>query len=134
MRTSTLLFIVGIIWLVAGINVCKIGVECWLMSEGSALLVLACILTFAAFGTMFIRMVFKNIRRIEEIDVQKRRVWDMMSVRSYLIMGFMITLGIILRRSALTPIWFIAFFYTGLGAALAAAGLTYIAMAACKRK
>lgn len=134
MRTSTLLFIVGIIWLVAGINVCKIGVECWLMSDGSALLVLACILTFAAFGTMFIRMVFKNIRRIEEIDVQKRRVWDMMSVRSYLIMGFMITLGIFLRRSALTPIWFIAFFYTGLGAALAAAGLTYIAMAALKRK
>ena len=50
----------------------------------------------------------------------------MMPVRSYLIMAFMIGLGVALRQFSLVPEVFIGSFYTGLGGALAMAGLVYL--------
>ena len=127
MRVRTLLLLDGIIWLIAGVNVCKIGVGTWMTLEGNTLwMVIGCLATFVAFATMFVRMVFKNVRRIEQIEEGHRRVWDMMSVRSYLIMAFMIALGVALRQFSLVPEVFIGSFYTGLGGALAMAGLGYL--------
>lgn len=130
MKTQTLALLAGLLWLIAGINVCKIGMETWLELEGTTssntlMLIIGCVLTLAAFSMMFVKMVFKNIRRIQQIEAPKRRVWDMMSVRSYIIMAFMITLGITLRHSPAIPPAFIASFYTGLGTALSLAGITY---------
>ena len=43
MKTKSLAFIAGLIWLVAGFNVCRIGVESW-MSHGatSVIMVVGC--------------------------------------------------------------------------------------------
>lgn len=130
MTTKTLTLLAGIVWLIAGINVCKIGIETWAtLPSTTVLMVVGCVLTLAAFSAMFVRMVFKNIRRIEQIPVGQRRAWHMMSLKSYAIMAFMITLGLLLRRSPAVPATFIAWFYVGLGTALATAGIVYTYMA-----
>lgn len=127
MKTKTLAFLAGIVWLVAGLNVCRIGIVTWSsIGSLSVAMVTACLITLMGFATMFVRMAHKNIRRIQGIDPHRRKVWHMMSVRSYIIMAVMITLGIVLRHSAAVTDSFIAFFYTGLGAALSMAGIVYV--------
>lgn len=129
MKTSHLLIIDGIIWLVAGLNVVKLGVEAWqALDTTNVWLALGSIATLAAFATMFVRMVFKNAVRIEKIPVERRRVWHCMSLRSFAIMAFMIALGVTLRHSPQVPREFIASFYVGLGTALSAAGVVYLAL------
>lgn len=129
MKTKHLLIIDGIIWLVAGLNVVKLGIEAWsTLLATTVWIIVGCIATLAAFDTMFVRMVFKNRRRIEQIPQSSRRVWHCMSLRSFLIMAFMIALGITLRHSPQVPRAFIASFYVGLGTALSTAGIVYLAL------
>lgn len=126
MKTHTLTTIDGIIWLVAGINVIRLGVLAWLtLEQTTAWVVIGCVLTLVAFSTMFISMVFKNVRRIRRIPQAQRRIWNCMPLRSFLIMAFMIALGVSLRLSPQIPRAFIASFYVGLGTALSAAGVVY---------
>lgn len=127
MNTKTLSLINGIIWLVAGVNVVRLGVQAWQTLDATTVWIVAgCLLTLAAFMPMFVSMVFKNVRRISLIPHDKRRVWDVMPLKSLLIMIFMITLGVTLRRSPMVPPSFIAAFYVGLGSALSAAGIVYL--------
>ena len=67
----------------------------------------------------------KNRVRIGMMDEAAIRPWSFFDKKSYLIMAFMMTFGILLRKSALLPTLFFAVFYTGLGAALFAAGVKY---------
>ena len=56
---------------------------------------------------------------------EKKPVWLFFDKGSYIVMVFMMTLGITLRVFQLVPNWFIAFFYAGLGTALALAGVGF---------
>lgn len=135
MNTKSLSFIAGIIWLLAGFNVCRIGVMSWMsLGTTSVLMILGCVVTMILFSTMFIKMLFKNVRRIRDIEVEKRKVWHMMPVKSYFIMAFMITFGVLLRRCSAVPLSFIASFYVGLGSALAMAGVIYISAFLCPKE
>ena len=91
MKTKSLTLIAGTIWLLAGFNVCRIGVVSWMdLETTSVLMVVGSIVTLLLFSTMFVKMLFKNVRRIRRIEVDKRRLWHMMPVKSYAIMAFMI--------------------------------------------
>jgi len=46
--------------------------------------------------------------------------------RGWIIMAFMITLGVSIRRYGLMPLWFIALFYTGLSSALVLTGIRFL--------
>lgn len=128
MSVKILTVINGTIWLVAGINVVRLGLISWeRVGETSAWMIVGCILTFIAFGMMFLKMVFKNLKRISQIPKEKRHLWHCMPLKSFLIMVFMIALGITLRSIPAVPQSFIAFFYVGLGTALSLAGVAYLA-------
>lgn len=130
MKTKSLTLIAGTIWLLAGFNVCRIGVVSWMdLETTSVLMVVGSIVTLLLFSTMFVKMLFKNVRRIRRIEVDQRRLWHMMPVKSYAIMAFMITFGILLRNCPAIPSAFIASFYVGLGSALMVAGAVYISAA-----
>lgn len=86
------------------------------------------------FSNMFIKMLFKNVQRIRNIEVANRRVWDIMPVKSYIIMAFMITLGVLLRKCSAVSPSFIASFYVGLGSALMLAGIIYISAFLCPKE
>ena len=135
MRTKSLAFIAGIIWLTAGFNVCRIGVVSWLDLDATTLvMVMGSIVTMILFSMMFVKMLFKNVQRIRKIEVEKRKVWDIMPMKSYVIMAFMITFGVLLRNCPVIPRAFIASFYVGLGSALMMAGIIYISAFLCPKE
>ena len=135
MKTKSLTSIAGIIWLIAGFNVCRIGVASWISLDAtSSVMVIGSIVTLILFSSMFVKMLFKNVQRIRTIDEGKRRVWHMMPLRSYLIMAFMIPFGVLLRRCPAIAPSFIASFYVGLGSALMLAGAIYISAFLCHKE
>lgn len=132
MRAENLLIVAGVVWLLAGINVAAIGVASAfeLPPTGYAvgsLLHLGGLVTLVAFHTMFGRITVKNAQRIRGLGSAPQNPLRFLDTKGYLVMGFMIGLGVALRGSGLVPGWIIAPFYTGLGLALAFAGVGFIA-------
>ena len=127
MTKKGLILLAGIVWSVAGINVARMGVATWLTLERSRypLLFAGALATFVVFGIMFFRLTKKNLRRIAAFERERNPFWMFMSLKSYLIMTFMISLGVVLRNYTATPRTFIAPFYVGLGTALLLAGIAY---------
>lgn len=126
----TLLFIAGLVWLAAGINILRIGLRALvpLFSGAAGRLWLALGLTVlicAAFSVMFQRIVVKHTRRILAYET-KQPFYRFFDWKSYILMAFMMTLGITLRRSGFVPEFFFTWFYTGLGTALSAAGIRFL--------
>lgn len=122
---KTLVFIAALIWLGAGFNVFRLGaVEC--IGRMDWLLILSAVLIFVPFFIMFQQMAAKNTCRIVELKGQKHFLLNFFTIKSYVIITLMITLGVVLRNIEAVPRFFIGFFYTGLGAALFVAGIKYL--------
>lgn len=64
-------------------------------------------------------------KRIHEFEEELQLFYKFFDLKSFLIMAFMISFGIIIRKFRLLPDRFIAVFYTGLGAALFMAGVLF---------
>lgn len=124
-KNRTLLLLAGIVWLIAGFNVARMGVLAYLTLGDMNLLPLGSIVTFGAFGAMFYQMTKKHTTRIASMDTEHVGFWHFFDAKSYAIMAFMMSMGIYLRASGLVPTSFIASFYTGLGCALALAGVLF---------
>lgn len=124
-KKRTLLLIAGIVWLIAGFNVARLGILSFGLVENIWYLYALTILIFIIFGRMFFSMSQKHTKRILAYE-DKRPFWNFFDAKSYLIMVFMMSMGIGLRASGKIPDFFIAFFYTGLGLALALAGIIFI--------
>lgn len=128
-KKRTLLAVAGCVWLVAGFNVARLGVLSYRkITTISIMHILLSILVFAAFGMMFYKMSMKHTKRIKGYEEEFRPVWHFFDLKAYCIMVFMMGGGIWLRASGLVPNVFIAVFYTGLGCALAIAGLLFWVM------
>ena len=124
-KKRTLLLIAGIVWLIAGFNVARLGILSFRLVDRTWYLYALTILIFIIFGTMFFKMSDKHTKRILAYE-DKRPFWNFFDLKSYLIMVFMMSMGIGLRASGKIPEFFIGFFYTGLGFALALAGVIFI--------
>lgn len=127
MKRNTLAAVAGLLWILAGSMVLKIGVGAQIALEGAALwwLPVSAAIGFIFYSKIFSPLQEKNRVRIGMMDEAAIRPWSFFDKKSYLIMAFMMTFGILLRKSALLPTLFFAVFYTGLGAALFAAGVKY---------
>ncbi|MBK5211858.1 MAG: hypothetical protein JJE36_06080 [Coriobacteriia bacterium] len=125
-KKNYLILIAGIVWMIAGVNILRIGAQAshgiWHVVNVTIALVVFCLFFFFIFG----RMVKKHTDRIR--DYKEHRVWvfKFFDVQSYVIMVFMITLGITVRSFKLMPERWIAMFYVGLGSALIAAGVGFL--------
>ena len=122
----TLILIAGIVWAIAGFNIFRIGLVAY---QGNfiwwrALLSAAVYAVFQIF--IFGKMVGKHTDRILQYEEERQNFFRFFDTRSYLIMAFMMTLGIGLRVSGAVPNGFIAYFYTGLGASLLTAGVLFL--------
>lgn len=128
-RKRTLLCIAGCVWLLAGFNVARLGIISYgRLEEITFWHILLSIVVFCAFGAMFFKMSMKHTRRINGYQEEFRPVWHFFDLKAYLIMAFMMGGGIWLRSSGIAPEVFIAVFYTGLGCALALAGILFWVM------
>lgn len=124
-RKPVLLITAGALWLIAGINILRIGIAAL---QGAALLpaLALALLIFIGFSMMFMRIVQKHLKRILGYAEARKPIYFCFDLRGYLLMVFMIVLGVTLRASGLLPSFFFAFFYNGLGGALTFAGLQFI--------
>ena len=119
-KKRTLLLIAGIVWLIAGFNVARLGVI-----ESKWYLYILTIVVFCAFGMMFFKMSQKHTKRIMGYEAT-RPFWHFFDLKAYMIMACMMGGGIGFRAAGIFPDIFIAFFYSGLGCALALAGVTFL--------
>lgn len=124
-KKRTLLFIAGIVWLIAGFNVARLGVLSYLVIERKWFHYLLSLAVFLAFGTMFYKMSCKHTKRILGYE-NYRPFWNFFDLKAYIIMAFMMGGGIGLRAAGVFPDIFVSFFYTGLGCALALAGVLFL--------
>lgn len=123
----------GLLWAAAGINIARIGIIAAI--ENGTLVWLYGLIVFVLFGLMFFRVIGKNTQRILAMEQDKVPIYKFLTVKGYLIIAFMMTLGITLRHIGHIPNGFFAFFYSGLGSALTLAGLhSIIKLAVTKRK
>jgi hypothetical protein len=123
---QTLILIAGIVWAIAGFNIVRIGLIAY---QGNftwwrGLLSIAVFTVFQVF--IFGKMVKKHTARILQYEDERQNFFRFFDTKSYLIMAFMMTLGIGLRVSGVVPTGFIAYFYTGLGASLLTAGVLFL--------
>ena len=123
---NTLILIAGIVWAIAGFNIVRIGLIAYAgnVTWWRVLLSIAVYTVFQVF--IFGKMVKKHTARILQYEDERQNVFRFFDTKSYLIMVFMMTLGISLRVSDVVPNGFIAYFYTGLGASLLTAGVLFV--------
>lgn len=125
---NTLLLMAGIIWMIAGFNVVRLGVISYGVIDRKWYLYVLSLIIFGLFGTMFYKMVKKHGKRINGYEEKYRPFWNFFDLKSYIIMAIMMGGGIGLRNAGVFPDVFVAFFYTGLGCALFLAGVLFVGM------
>ncbi len=126
-KKNTLILIAGIVWAIAGFNIVRIGLAAYRgnFTWWRALLSAA---VYGAFQLLvFGKMVRKHTERILRYEEERQNFFRFFDARGYIIMAFMMTLGIGLRVSGVVPDVFIAVFYVGLGASLLTAGVLFLA-------
>lgn len=125
-KKPTLLAIAGSVWLIAGFNVARMGVISYIeFNSATALQVILSLAVFCVFGFMFFKMTQKHTSRIMGYNEKTKPIWQFFDLKAYCIMAFMMGGGIWFRASGLAPVVFVAVFYTGLGCALALAGVVF---------
>lgn len=102
-----LLLIAGFVWLAAGLNIAILGVSAFTEMGEHAMLVLvpAAIVAFTVFHAgMFSKLVGKHADRIEAMEEARVPFWKFFDAKGYLIMAFMMTMGIGLRSSGIAHV------------------------------
>ena len=109
----------ALLWLIAGVNVLRIGLVNWLSETNTLVSILWLIGSLAFFaGFIFPRVVKRNLTALGQRAEGTLRWHQCFTPSSWIIMAGMITLGITLRAFDLVPHSFVTGFYTGLGLAL----------------
>ena len=124
----TLLILAGIIWMIAGFNVVRLGIISYKLIEMKWFLPVLSVIIFMLFGMMFYKMTQKHSKRIMNYKEEYRPIWNFFDIKSYIIMAVMMGGGIGFRNVGVFPDIFVAFFYTGLGCALFLAGVCFMIM------
>lgn len=125
-KKRNLLLIASIVWGIAGFNVLKIGITSYI-NYVSIINITASLIIFSLFWFLiFKKLVNKHTIRIKNYKEEKQFFLNFFDLKSFLIMFFMITLGIIIRKFNLLPEKIIAIFYSGLGTSLFLAGILFL--------
>lgn len=125
--TRHLLLVNGILWTAIGTKIALIGIKAYQSLETIPWwYFLLSTAVFAGFWFMFTGVVRKYAARIMAMPEPKTSIFKTFSLKGYLIIAFMITLGITLKRIPQVPDSFIAWFYCGLGPGLLSAGIRFI--------
>lgn len=123
-KPKKLLLIAGIVWLFAGLNVSVIGLSLYSDYLEFWNILLSALVFSAFYFFIFLRLVKKHSIRIRAYQT-KQWFFHFFDLKSFIIMATMMSFGILLRKSGFASDHFIAVFYSGLGLALALAGVSF---------
>ncbi len=117
----------GVVWIAAGVNILRIGIAIWLHLPGNGLYRIAeATAVFALFFLLvFRRLYLKHTRRIRRKQTPGCP-FSFFDARGWVVMAFMMVLGISIRRFGWLSERIISVFYTGLGAALLLTGILFL--------
>jgi len=123
-----LMLLAGLVWCAAGAMVCVIGLplEFGLAPSHLVLLPLAGAIFLVFYVFVFSGLVRKHTGRIRARMEDRLPFWNFFNASSWAVMAVMMGGGMALRLSHLMPDWMIAFFYSGLGAALFLCGVRFL--------
>lgn len=124
-KKRTLLLLAAIVWMIAGFNILRIGIETYAAYKSVINFILSLFVFLFFWFMIFYKLTVKHTDRIQNYQEERQFFLNFFDLKSFLIMAFMITFGITIRTFHLLPDRFIAVFYTGLGAALFLAGITF---------
>lgn len=125
-KSEKLLIIAAAVWLLAGINILRLGIVAIAETEIVAgLLAMGIVITFLLFHLMFTKLVGKQSTRIRDYGNEPTCAFAFFDVKGYIMMAIMMGGGIALREFGIFPSWLVAFLYTGIGTALALAGIGF---------
>lgn len=123
----TLLLIAGWVWIIAGVNILRIGVVTWLHDTSFWLFKVGeAIIVFLLFFTFVFRRLFSKYTLRISLKGEKNCPFSFFDVKGWIIMIFMITFGVTVRYFHLLPNSFISVFYTGLSSALIITGILFL--------
>jgi len=121
-----LMGLAGLMWSVAGLMLCRLAYR-WLavidLKKLVPLELLGIALALMAHQFCFSRIAHKNIARLSRLT-EKTCVFAFQRWKSYLLVGVMITVGIVVRHLPI-PNTYLAILYTTIGGALFLASLQY---------
>ena len=125
--TKHLILVNGLLWTAIGIKISLIGIDYYRHLDSIQWwYYILSVAVFAGFWFMFTGVVRKYSERILKMTEPKTSIFKTFSIKGYIIIAFMITLGIVLKRIPQVPDSFIAWFYCGLGPGLFSAGIRFI--------
>lgn len=117
---TNLLYIASVVWFFAGGMLLYRGFM-GVMIHSEFLLpkvVVALFFGFVFYNLMFKKISKKYITRIEGLKNKKNPFYAFFNLRGYLMMIFMISMGVTIRLSALVPFEYLALFYIVMGTPL----------------
>ena len=125
---KVLLITAGVVWIIAGANILRIGIMTWLTDSQYWLFKIgeATVVFLLFFLFVFKRLYYKHTKRIGEKKKEKNCPFSFFDVKGWIVMVFMITFGITMRSFHILPDAFISVFYTGLSLALMFTGVLFI--------
>lgn len=119
----------AIVWGAPGIKILLTGIQSYMAvwpSKTIIWLALGTVAVLAGFTWMFSRIVKRYSDRILAFPEQKKSIFAFLPVRGWILVIFMMCLGISLKFIPGIPTEFFASFYPGLGTALIVAGATFL--------
>lgn len=124
----TLLLVAGLVWGFAGLRVFTIGRGDVVLDKGNIFisLVFSMAIFYIFFNFIFKKIFRKHTKRIINGKLQKQCVFSFFDIKGYIVMGSMMTFGIVIRNLGILNPTLLGNFYMGLGAALFLAGLAFL--------
>ena len=125
--SRVLLLLAGFVWITAGANVLRVGIEAWRSGGlswpfGAAA---AAVVFLLFYQFVFRRLYFRHASRIESRD-GRNCPFSFFDIKGWIVMGAMITFGAAARFFRLFPDSFVSVFYTGLSSALIVTGIRFL--------
>ena len=131
-RREHLLLMLVLCWLGPGIKILVTGVKALMdvtenHHERVWWLVVAAVAVAVSFSLMFNNFVKRYTQRILDFPERKKSIFAFFDLHGYILIAFMMGLGISLKFIPGMPAEFFAGFYPGLGIALSIAGFRFLA-------
>ena len=134
MNRKHLYIVASLIWGIPGIIITSKGIFAYTMQPSDdllwLLLITAAVLT--GFFLMFRRIVDRYCDRISSLP-DKVTIWQTFPTRGWILIVFMMGLGIVLKHIPAIPSSFTASFYSGLGPMLLLSSFRFVANMSARR-
>lgn len=114
----------GALWAIAAFNILKKGIPALVGTHGPVVVVAALIVA-VGFFMMFRKVSRKYTDRIWDLEGERFPFYRFMSLKGYLLIGFMMSMGIGLGHIPGMPEHFFAGLYPGLGFGLLSGSLRF---------